>query len=93
MMGLIERTKERCRERRDTITSSMGNDEPAWGMSMVATPYGISQEESFNRTQGYGHVKKYARRLKKWTALGWREGSEKSIDLAIWLDYPFQQDS
>jgi hypothetical protein len=60
LMGLIQRTKERCIDRKDTIPSSMGNDAPAWGMSIVATPESISPEEAFNRTQGFGHIKKYA---------------------------------
>ena len=91
LMGLIQRTKERCIAREDTIPSSMGNDAPAWGMSIVAAPKTISPEEAFNRTQGFGQIKKYARRIHRWTALGWREGSTRSVDYAVWLDYPFER--
>jgi hypothetical protein len=93
LMGLIQRTKERCIARNDTITSSMGNDAPTWGMSIVATPKTISREEAFNRTQGFGLIKKYARRIDRWTALGWRDGSARSVDYAVWLDYPFEPDA
>ncbi|QHN04779.1 hypothetical protein FTO74_16485 [Granulicella sp. WH15] len=91
VMRLIENTKERCIQRRDTVTSSAGNDDPAWGMSIVASPRELSDEESAQRAEGFGRVKKYARRLVKWVALGWREGSTKSVDVALWLDYPFEQ--
>jgi hypothetical protein len=37
-------------------------------------------------------LKKYAQGLDKWVALGWRQGSQRSIDFAFWLDYPFEQD-
>jgi hypothetical protein len=77
----------------DTIPSSMGNDAPAWGMSIVASPKSISPEEAFNRAQGFGQIKKYARHIHRWTALGWREGSARSVDYAVWLDYPFEQDA
>lgn len=93
LIGLIERTKERCITRRDTVPSSMGNDAPSWGMSIVATPATISLKETFNRTVGFGQIKKYARHLDRWTALGWREGSSRSVDFAAWLDYPFEQDA
>jgi hypothetical protein len=93
LMGLIQRTKERCIAREDTIPSSMGNDAPAWGMSIVASPKSISPEEAFNRAQGFGQIKKYARHIHRWTALGWREGSARSVDYAVWLDYPFEQDA
>jgi hypothetical protein len=93
LMGLIQRTKERCIARKDTIPSSMGNDAPPWGMSIVATPKVISPEEAFNRAQGFGQIKKYARRIQRWTALGWRAGSARSVDYAIWLDYPFERDA
>jgi hypothetical protein len=93
LMGLIQRTKERCIARNDTIPSSMGNDTPAWGMSIVATPKTVSREDAFDRTQGFGQIKKYARRIARWSALGWREGSTRSVDFAIWLDYAFEQDA
>jgi hypothetical protein len=31
--------------------------------------------------------------LPRLAALGWREGSSKSVDSAIWLEYAFEQDA
>jgi hypothetical protein len=70
----------------------MGNGAPAWGMSIVATPKSISPEEAFNRTQGFGQIKKYAQPIRHWTALGRTEGSRRGVDYAVWLDYPFEQE-
>jgi len=93
LIGLIVRTKERCISRRDTIPSSMGNDEPAWGMSIVAAPASISAEAAFDRAEAFGRLKKYARRIPRWAALGWREGSSKAVDSAVWLEYAFEQNA
>ncbi|PSH04392.1 MAG: hypothetical protein CXZ00_06075 [Acidobacteria bacterium] len=93
VMGLIQRTKQRCLERNETITSSMGCDEPAWGMSIVASPATLSKEDGLDRAEAFGRLKKYAERVDKWGALGWRIGSPNVIDSAIWLDYPFEQDA
>jgi hypothetical protein len=93
LIGLIARAKERSITRRDTIPSSMGNDEPAWGMSIVAAPVTISAAAAFDRAEAFGRLKKYARRLPRWAALGWRQGSLKSVDSAIWLEYTFEQDA
>jgi hypothetical protein len=93
LVGLIQRSKDRCVSRRETIPSSMGHDDPPWGMSIVAAPATIASEEVFNRAQGFGYLKKYARRMARWTALGWREGSARSIDYAFWLDFPFERDA
>ena len=92
LVGLVQRTKDRCLARKETIPSSMGHDDPPWGMSIVAVPRGIAEEEAFNRAQAFGHAKKYARHLQRWTALGWREGSAKTIDYAFWLHFPFEHD-
>jgi len=90
VMRLIETTKERCIQRHDSVTSSAGNDDPAWGLSIVANSRGLSVEESARRAEGFARIRKYSRRLEKWVALGWREGSTKSVDTALWLDYPFE---
>jgi hypothetical protein len=71
----------------------MGNDEPAWGIAHVAAPTTISALAAFDRAEAFGRLKKYARRLPLWAALGWREGSSKSVDSAIWLEYAFEQDA
>ena len=90
VMRLIETTKERCIQRHDSVTSSAGNDDPAWGMSIVANPRELSAEESAQRAEGFARIRKYSRRLEKWVALGWREGSTKSVNTALWLDYPYE---
>ena len=92
LVMLVQRTKERCVAKNSTIPSSMGHDDPPWGLSIVAAPCTVTPEEAFNRAQGYGRIKKYARRLPRWAALGWREGSRRTVDYAFWLEYPFEQD-
>ena len=92
LLRLISQTKGRSVASQDTVLSSMGNNEPAWGMSIAASPASLTAVEARERAEKFGRLKKYARRLPKFAAFGWREGSTTKVDFAIWLNYAFVRD-
>lgn len=89
LVKALRKAKELTMVDGKTHTCSLGGENIIPGVSFVTAPKSLGKNELFDRTQAFGHLKKYAERNCRWVALGWLEGSPSQVDFAFWLEFPF----
>jgi hypothetical protein len=88
----VRKAKELTRLDGKTHTCSFTDNNTIPGISFVTASRTADAAEFVHRTQAFGHLKKYAEQNDRWVALGWKEGSDQPVDIALWLEFPFVPD-
>jgi len=88
----VEKIKEQTRSDGLLHTLSMGKEDQSVGFSFT-TMIVDSLEELYRQVFTFSVMKKYMTKCKEWVGLGWNKNSGKTVDVAVFLSFNWQEDS
>lgn len=91
-MQTVEKIKEQTSSDGLLHTLSMGKEDQSVGFSFT-TMIVDNLEELYRQVFTFSVMKKYVTKCKEWVGLGWNKNSDKTVDVAVFLSFDWQEDS
>lgn len=88
----VEKIKEQTSSDGLLHTLFMGKEDQSVGFSFT-TMIVDNLEELYRQVFTFSVMKKYVTKCKEWVGLGWNKNSDKTVDVAVFLSFDWQEDS
>jgi hypothetical protein len=89
---LLEKTKDSTRHDGKGHSVSMGSPEHSRGFSFITAVDTNTDEAVFEQAMPFALLKKYVEKCNEWFGFGWHKDSNRLIDVAISLKFPWKED-
>ena len=92
ILEMIEKTKDSTRCDRSGHSFSVGSPEHSRGFSFITAVGEKTDEAVFEQTMPFALLKKYTEKCNEWFGFGWHKDSNRIIDVAVSLKFPWEED-
>jgi len=87
-----EKIKQQTRNDNDLHSFSTTMKEVSLGFSFITMNAEGNFENLYRQVFSFSVIKKYVTKCKEWVGLGWDKNSKKTVDIAVFLSYDWQED-
>jgi len=91
-LEMIEKTKDLTRRDDSGHSVSMGSSELSRGFSFITAVGEKTDEVVFEQAMSFAMLKKYSEKCNEWFGFGWHKDSDRIIDVAVSLKFPWEED-
>jgi hypothetical protein len=91
-LEMIEKTKDSTRSDRSGHSFSMGSPEHSRGFSFITAVGEKTDDAVFEQAMPFALLKKYSEKCNEWFGFGWHKDSNRIIDIAVSLKFPWEED-
>ena len=91
-LEMIAKTKDSTRRDSSGRSFSMGSSELSRGFSFTTVVGEKTDEAIFEQAMSFALLKKHAEKCNEWYGFGWHKDSNRLIDVALSLKFPWEED-
>ena len=91
-LEMVEETKRSTQRDRSGHSFSMGSPEHSRGFSFITAVGEKTDEAVFEQAISFAMLKKYSEKCNEWFGFGWHKDSDRIIDAAVSLKFPWEED-